>query len=84
MVSNRIYYNKIKTMVCKGICERYKANRPKSGMRYKSGQKRCQICEIYIAWKGIWCPCCSYKLRSSPRSRKNKFKLRRERDENPN
>ena len=66
-------------MVCKGICIRYyKADRPKSGMRYISGQKHCRHCEIYIIWKGLWCPCCSYRLRSGPRSSKYKLALRRE------
>ena len=64
-------------MVCKGICVRYKADRPKSGMRYISGQKRCQQCETYIIWKGLRCPCCGYRL-SRPRSSKYKLALRRE------
>ncbi len=68
-------------MVCKGICERYKANRPHSGMRYKAGQKRCQVCEIFINWQGLWCPCCSYRLRIGPRNSKNKSVLRRERND---
>lgn len=63
-------------MVCKGICIRYKADKPESGMRYISGQKRCQHCEIYIIWKGLWCPCCC-RLRSGPRSSKYKLALRR-------
>ena len=65
-------------MVCKGICIRYKASRPKSGMRYNSGQRRCQVCEIYINWQGLWCPCCNYRLRIGPRNSKNKFDFRRE------
>ena len=64
-------------MVCKGICIRYKADKPESGMRYISGQKRCQHCEIYIIWKGLWCPCCCCRLRSGPRSSKYKLALRR-------
>ena len=44
---------------CKGICQRYKALKPtKGGGRYVIGQKRCQICGIYLNWKGLWCPCC--------------------------
>jgi hypothetical protein len=60
-------------MNCRGICIRYKANRPRSGMRYISGQKRCQRCEIYIVWDGLQCPCCGYHLRSGPRNSKNKL-----------
>ena len=40
-------------MECKGICGRYKANRPRScGWRYTTGQKRCKVCDIYINWRG--------------------------------
>ncbi|NWG37858.1 MAG: hypothetical protein HXY31_09650, partial [Nitrososphaera sp.] len=41
-----------------------------------SGQKRCQICEIFIKWDGLWCPCCGYRLRTKPRNLKYKAKLR--------
>jgi hypothetical protein len=35
-------------MTCKGICVRYKAQKPVGTGRYASGQRRCQICEIFI------------------------------------
>ena len=44
--------------------------------RYASGQRRCQICEIFIKWEGLWCPCCGYRLRTKPRNLKYKAKLR--------
>ncbi len=37
-------------MTCKGICMRHKAQKPVGTGRYVSGQKRCQICEIFIKW----------------------------------
>ncbi len=52
--------------VCKGVCIRYKAQKPIDGKRYASGQCRCQTCGIFIRWEGIWCPCCGYKLRRMP------------------
>ena len=56
-------------MTCKGICERHKALRPADGSgRYSARQKRCVICEIFIKWDGVWCPCCGSKLRSKPRN----------------
>jgi DNA-directed RNA polymerase subunit RPC12/RpoP len=57
-------------MTCKGICERHKALRPAngSGGRYSADQKRCQICEIFIKWDGLWCPCCGYRLRTKPKN----------------
>jgi hypothetical protein len=63
-------------MTCKGICIRHKAPRPTIGTRYSTGQKRCQICEIFIKWDGLWCPCCSYRLRMRPRNLKSESKLR--------
>src|SRR5881296_140936 len=63
-------------MTCKGICIRYKAQKPVGTGRYASGQKRCQICEIFIKWEGLWCPCCGYRLRTKPRNLKYKAKLR--------
>src|SRR5688572_26128727 len=65
-----------KHMTCKGICVRHKAQKPVGSGRYATGQKRCQICEIFIKWDGLWCPCCGYRLRSKPRNLKYKAKLR--------
>jgi hypothetical protein len=80
----KLYYyymklHKVKSdhrMTCKGICTRYKAQKPVGTGRYASGQKRCQICEIFIKWEGLWCPCCGYRLRTKPRNLKYKAKLR--------
>ena len=63
-------------MTCKGICIRHKAQKPVGSGRYASGQRRCQICEIFIKWDGLWCPCCGYRLRTKPRNLKYKAKLR--------
>jgi hypothetical protein len=63
-------------MTCKGICIRHKAQKPSNSGRYAIGQKRCQICEIFIKWDGIWCPCCGYRLRTRPRNKKYKASLR--------
>jgi predicted amidophosphoribosyltransferase len=62
-------------MVCKGICVRHKAKKPVGTGRYSTGQKRCQVCEIFITWDGLWCPCCGYRLRTRPRNLKYKAKL---------
>lgn len=63
---------------CKGICTRYKAQKPVGLGRYASQQRRCQRCEIFINWVGSWCPCCGYRLRTKPRNLKYKAKLRKE------
>jgi len=62
-------------MTCKDICSRYRTQKPVGSGRYSSGQKRCQVCEIYIKWAGLWCPCCGYRLRTVPRNKKYKEKL---------
>jgi hypothetical protein len=50
-------------MTCKGICIRHRAEKPLGHFgRYAAGQKRCQICAIYMRWDGIWCPCCDVEL----------------------
>jgi hypothetical protein len=63
-------------MVCKGICMRHKAQKPVGMGRYAAGQRRCQICQMFIRWEGLWCPCCGYRLRSKPRNLKYRVKLR--------
>jgi hypothetical protein len=35
-------------MTCKGICIRHKAQKPVGTGRYSTGQKRCQICELFL------------------------------------
>ena len=68
-------------MTCKGICIRHKAQKPVGSGRYATGQKRCQICDLFIKWDGIWCPCCGCRLRIGPRHYKHKAKLRMKRKE---
>jgi hypothetical protein len=70
-------------VTCKGICIRHKARKPVGSGRYAVGQKRCQICELFIEWPGLWCPCCGYRLRSKPRNLKYKTKLRARKKSEP-
>ena len=67
---------------CKDICIRYKATKTQGGSRYAKGQKRCKVCEIFIRWDGMWCPCCGYRLRTIPRNKtlKEKFHKSKEND----
>ena len=62
-------------MVCRGICSLHKAMRPSTGKRYLIGQKRCQVCQIFINWPGFFCPCCGYRLRNKPRNKKYRYDL---------
>jgi len=63
-------------MGCKGICIRHKAKHKGTGSRYANGQKRCNYCGIYMIWNKRQCPCCGCALRTKPRFRKYKEKLR--------
>jgi len=62
-------------MTCKGICLRHKAIKPIGVGRYAAGQKRCQMCSIFVNWEGFFCPCCGYRLRTKPRNQRYKLKL---------
>ena len=66
---------------CNGICQRYRARKPLRIGRYASGQKRCNSCDIFMNWDGLWCPCCNYRLRLTPRNSKYKEKLLKIRSE---
>ena len=63
-------------MPCKGICDKYKAQKPaQTNDRYSYGQKRCNLCDIFIEWDGSRCPCCSGILRTRPRSTRHRIKI---------
>lgn len=62
-------------MSCKGICIRHKAEVSPKEYRYIKGQKRCQTCDIFMDWSGLWCPCCGLRLRTRPRNVKHKDPL---------
>src|SRR5215831_16177866 len=59
-------------MACKGICVRHQTQKPFRTGRYSIGQKRCQLCDIFLKWDGLWCPCCGIRLRTKPRNLKYK------------
>ena len=52
--------------VCNRICVRYKLKNRKTKFWYTAGVKRCSICEIFIVWDGLRCPCCDTKLSTKP------------------
>ena len=65
-------------MACRGICHRYKAKWMVHEYRYLSGQKRCNVCGIFIEWEGIHCPCCGMSLRTRPRTKSYKTRFYKE------
>ena len=62
-------------MVCKGVCNQYKAKWGIHQYRYASGQKRCNVCELFVNWNGSHCPCCGMRLRTRPKISKYRQKF---------
>lgn len=66
----------------RGLCEKYRFTRgptgsPRAGnVVYPLGGKYCTLCQVYLEWDGLYCPCCSYRLRTNPRGGKSKKKWR--------
>jgi len=54
-------------MTCKGVCVQLRAKALLLVGRYEAGQKRCQHCDIFIIYDGVWCPCCGCRLRTKSR-----------------
>lgn len=63
-------------MICKGVCVRYKVLKSNDSKIYANGKKRCTRCSIFIKYDGLYCPCCGCRLRTKPRNRVYKAKLR--------
>ncbi|AFU60243.1 hypothetical protein Ngar_c33280 [Candidatus Nitrososphaera gargensis Ga9.2] len=56
-------------MVCRNICEKYRATKNKGSSPYAQGYKRCQVCDLFIKWSGTRCPCCQRTLRTKPHNK---------------
>lgn len=57
---------------CRNICNRFKnILNLRNGSYYQQNWEncRCSICNVYLKWDGIFCPCCGYRLRRRPRAR---------------
>lgn len=63
-------------MTCKGICVRYKYKKKYHESRYDDEHKRCKTCEIFIKYKGVFCPCCGFRLRTRPHNKLSYAKFR--------
>ena len=66
-----------KPLSCKNICERLKVKGLQTNQRYVIGLKRCNYCNVFYKWEGLFCPCCGYRLRSKPRTKSGKQNLSR-------
>ena len=60
-------------MTCKNICKNYKVYWNSAlGSRYALGHKRCYKCEVFMKVDGVYCPCCSIRLKYKPRNQYQK------------
>lgn len=67
--------------ICKGAClNGYETkgggslgNRGRSS--YREGYKYCQACTTFIRWDGLFCPCCSMRLRRRAKHTKYRGEL---------
>ncbi len=55
---------------CKGVCERQKPVSFTNNLRYKTGQKWCSLCALFLLTEENTCPCCKTRLRTKARSKK--------------
>ena len=55
-------------MGCKGTCTKHKVTKQFGASRYDIGQKMCSVCNIFMKWDGVYCPCCGNRIRSKPRT----------------
>ena len=68
-------------MICDNICKKYRVKKIKDKSWYELGV-RCQVCEIFISNDGtkngnrLYCKCCNYRVRISPRTKIGKQKFR--------
>ena len=51
-------------MDCDGFCVKYKKSR-----KYDTDNSRyCKMCNVFLEWKNLRCPCCESFLKSKPRN----------------
>ena len=56
------------TYYCNKICRDFRGKG-----KFKKGNKRCDICKIYVKFKGFSCPCCGHRLQSRPKNKNRKI-----------
>ena len=62
---------------CKGRCGPYIVGSMGGGRAgnnnhrtYVKGYCRCSVCDQYLKWDGLWCPCCGTRVRNRNRTSK--------------
>lgn len=65
-------------MACKMKCENNPDFIPSQTNAWQSGYKYCGECCKFVKVDSIWCPCCGWHLRLSPRLAKSKRRFWKE------
>jgi hypothetical protein len=65
-------------MICGGVeckLKKYEAKKIVRGAD-RDGYRRCSKCELFLKYDGIFCPCCSCRMKVSFRNNKSRQKNR--------
>jgi|TARA_R110000787_G_scaffold70884_3_gene157748 hypothetical protein len=72
---------KMSRMICRDIICKAEQYQPKKKVRgaASQGYRRCSVCEIFLKYDGIYCPCCSNRMRVTPNNNKARQRVREKR-----
>ena len=72
---------KMSRMICRNIICNLEEYKPKKTVRgaAEKGYRRCSNCEVFLKYQGVYCPCCSNRMKVTPNNNKARQKVREER-----
>ena len=72
---------KMSRMICRNIICKAEQYQPKKKVRGAAAQgyRRCSVCEIFLKYQGVYCPCCSNRMRVTPNNNKARQRVREKR-----
>jgi hypothetical protein len=72
---------KMSRMICRNIICKLEEYEPKKTVRgaAEKGYRRCSNCEVFLKYQGVYCPCCSNRMKVTPNNNKARQKVREER-----
>ena len=57
-------------MACKNKCKKFVfVKKKRTAHTYFEGGRWCSICERWMSFIGLWCPCCGQQARTKPRNK---------------
>ena len=72
---------KMSRMICRNIICNLEEYKPKKTVRgaAEKGYRRCSNCEVFLKYQGVYCPCCSNRMKVTPNNNKARQKVREKR-----